>query len=186
MNALVAIWNALVATVSRAKMIGTVAGRRMLVQVQMLNGEVKDGVELILPYGMSAIPNAGDVLVLTVGGTRDHMVAIAVDDSARRIRDLVAGEFGFSDGGQQIVFRTDRLDVGSKNPILVISDADVKVVGAAIVLKSAAGTERVLMDARMMTIFNNHVHTDPHGGFTGPPTTTLSAGSHTTTDTKAS
>jgi phage gp45-like len=41
--------------------------QRTVLQVSVLKGEVKEGVELLLPPGMSAVPLGGDVLLFQVG-----------------------------------------------------------------------------------------------------------------------
>ena len=56
-------------------------------QVKLLAGEVRDNVERVQQYGISAVPLAGaDVLVVCVGGNRDHPVIIGVDDRRHRWR----------------------------------------------------------------------------------------------------
>lgn len=108
--------------------------KRTLVQINGLNGEVKTKVELMHPYGMSALPDAGDVIFLEVGASRAHIVALCADNPALRISDLAKGEFGFRDlDGQQVVFRSDRLEVTTpkKLAITVTGDADIQVGGDA-------------------------------------------------------
>jgi phage baseplate assembly protein V len=94
--------------------------KRTLVQLTGLADEVKDQIELMLPYGMSALPDAGDVVMLQIGGSRAHLVALCGDNPALRIPDLVKGEFGFRDlNGQQIVFRTDKVEVTTPKDLLI-------------------------------------------------------------------
>lgn len=137
MSALASAWDAIVAVVSRGKIAAVHAGRRTLVQVRLLEGELKERVELIMPYGMSAMPAGGDVILLTVGASRDHVVAIGVDDSSLRIRDLAPGEFGFRRGAQQIAFRQARLDIVG-NVLNVVFDGDVNIrSGGTVTVKAA-------------------------------------------------
>lgn len=107
--------------------------KRTLLQISGLKGEVKTGIELFLPFGMSARPTGGeDLLLLQVGGSRGHLVALFADASDLRIRDLHAGEFGFRDqNGQQVVFRSDRLEVTTPLKLVatVSGDMDVTVSG---------------------------------------------------------
>ena len=126
MDSLAAVWNAIVGAISRGKLeIAQRGKQRTLLQMQMLNGETKTA-ELILPYGMSAVPAAGgDVITFTVGATRDHVVAIGVDDPSLRIRDLGSGEFGLTNGSMRIVFRQNRLEISGSQPLQIITDGDV-------------------------------------------------------------
>ena len=69
--------------------------QRAVLQVAVFRGEVKDGVELLLPPGMSAAPLGGDALLFQVNGRRDHLVAL-VDDPATRIADLDSASSAFA------------------------------------------------------------------------------------------
>lgn len=102
-------------------------GARTMMQLTGMANEAFQGIELLLPYGMSAIPvgNTADALILQVNGHRDHKVALAADDPALRIPGLAAGEFGFRDArGQQVVFRGDRLEVTSPLKLVVNTTGD--------------------------------------------------------------
>jgi phage gp45-like len=62
-------------------------------QVSLLAAEDRDGVERYQPYGLSSHPMVGaDAVVVSVAGSRDHPVAIAVDDRRHRPRGLQPGE----------------------------------------------------------------------------------------------
>jgi phage gp45-like len=89
--------------------------KRPLVQLSGLAGEEKTQVELFMPMGMSVYPSGNeDLILLQVGGSRSHLVALFADNPALRITDLKAGEFGHRDtNGQQIVFRQDHLEITS-------------------------------------------------------------------------
>jgi phage gp45-like len=101
--------------------------QRAVLQVAVFRGEVKEGVELLLPPGMSAVPLGGDVLLFQVNGRRDHLVAL-VDDPGTRIADLKAGEFGFRDQvGQQVVFRADHLEITTPRKVVITAAGDVVI-----------------------------------------------------------
>ena len=131
-------------------------GGRVIVDMTMLDGETRRGVELMLPTGLSALPNAGaDLVVLEVGGNRNHLVAMVADDPAQRIEGLAPGEFGMRQGGQQVIFRTDGLEITgalqititSSGPVNLTADATVTVeapriqlgAGATLPVKLASG-----------------------------------------------
>ena len=63
------------------------------VQVQALQGETLDRVERMQQYGLTSHPHPGaEVLLLSVGGMRQHPVAAAIDDRRHRPTNLAAGE----------------------------------------------------------------------------------------------
>jgi phage gp45-like len=105
--------------------------KRPLVQLSGLAGEEKTQVELFMPMGMSVYPSGNeDLILLQVGGSRSHLVALFADNPALRITDLKAGEFGHRDtNGQQIVFRQDRLEITS--PLRVEINVTGQVKGTA-------------------------------------------------------
>ena len=178
--------DAVVGVVSRGKVTAAQRGARNLVQVQLLSGETADHVEFMAPYGMSALPgNGADVVMLNVGATRDHKVVIAVDDPAKRIKDLAPGEFGFGDGNTVLVFRGGELQIMSTLPINIQSSGTVKIQGGEVDLGDYASPFRKLIDERFLALFNAHVHLDSRGGTTSAPTTAGATGTHTTTTTKA-
>ena len=119
--------------VTRGKVTGsrTRAGR-VLVDMTMLDGETRRGVELLLPTGVSALPAAGaDLLVLEVGGNRGHLVAMVADDPSLRMEGLAPGEFGMRDAqGQQVVFRGDRIEISGALRIDITSSGPVNVTAA--------------------------------------------------------
>jgi len=47
------------------------------------------------------------------------------------------------------------------------------VLNGAVTIGGAAGSGKTIATSDLKNIFNNHVHTDPQGGNTGAPTTTL-------------
>ena len=62
------------------------------VQVEALRGEVIDGAERMQLYGITSHPLKGaDVLVLSVGGVRQHPVVL-IDDRRHRVKGLAEGE----------------------------------------------------------------------------------------------
>lgn len=105
---------------------------RPLAALTALFDESKTNVELFHPYGRSAIPVKGEVILLQVLGSRSHLIAICADDGDLRISDLGSGEFGDRDqNGQQIVFRADRIEVTTPLKLVanVTGDVDLTVGG---------------------------------------------------------
>lgn len=64
-----------------------------LVQVKLLDGEVRDGVERFQNYAFSSVPLAGaEGIMACVSGNRDHGILLAADDRRYRPKGLQPGE----------------------------------------------------------------------------------------------
>lgn len=188
MSQVEALDDALRSTVARGKVVAATRAGRLVLQVQLLNGEVVDRVECLQPYGHSALPAPGtDVLMLTVGGVRDDKSVIAIDSPAIRIRDLAPGEIGMGDGNTHFVCRASGAEISTPGAINARSDGAATVIAPSILLQALGATVEALVDARFLALFNAHVHVAPAGGgLTTPPTTTGALGAHTTTNVQAS
>ncbi len=146
-----ALWAAIANAITRGRVTAAALllpnKPRTLLQLTMLAGETANKVELLLPYGMSAVPGAGDVLVFQIGATRDHLVAIGADDSSLRIPDLAATEFGLRDARQsQVVFREDRLEVTTVDIPIVVNTGNGPITintGSGDVTVTTTGTAKV-------------------------------------------
>ena len=92
--------------VSRAVLAAPVndAGGIQVVQVKLLEGEVRDGVERMQNYGFTGVPLAGaEGVMVCVGGDRDHGIVIAMDDRRYRIKGMQPGEVAlYDDLGQKV------------------------------------------------------------------------------------
>lgn len=134
------LWSALTNQVTRGKVTQTgysPGGARMLVQGVGLEGEIHDGLELLLPYGMSARPvgRTADYLVFQINASRDHKVAIGADDPAVRIPDLLPGEVGLRNyRGSQAVLRQDKIEVTAP-----LDDIDVTAAKGNVNVAATAG-----------------------------------------------
>lgn len=63
------------------------------VQVDILEGETKDGIERFQNYGFSSVPKKGaECIILALGGNRDHVVVIVADDRRYRPTGLDEGD----------------------------------------------------------------------------------------------
>lgn len=94
------------------------------VQLGVLAGETREGVERFQNYGFSSVPLDGaEAVVLFVGGSRDHGLAIAVDDRRYRIRNLESGEVAvYTDQGDSIVLKRDgNIEVTASTKVVVNS-----------------------------------------------------------------
>ncbi|EMA7647477.1 phage baseplate assembly protein V [Yersinia enterocolitica] len=97
-------------------------------QVSMLADETADDVERFQNYGHSSVPPAGsEAIILSVGGIRQHLVAIAVDDKNSRLGSLESGDSAvYHLEGHKILLTKDgvikivckRLDVVAEDEIV--------------------------------------------------------------------
>jgi phage baseplate assembly protein V len=80
-------------------------------QVRLMAGEVKDGVEHAEPYGFTSNPHAGaEAFVGFIGGDRSHAVAFVVCDRAARLQGLQSGEVAiYTDEGDCLVLKRGRV-----------------------------------------------------------------------------
>lgn len=120
---------------------------RVIVDMTLTSGETRRGVELMLPGGFSMLPAEGaDLVVLEVGGNRNHLVAMVADDPALRIQGLAPGEFGFRDAaGQQVLVRATGIEITSPLPVRVES-AERVVVEAPEILLGEGATKAVKLE----------------------------------------
>jgi phage gp45-like len=131
-----ALMTRVASAVTRAKLVFAsyaANGARTMLQLTGMTGEVWNGIELILPYGMSAMPvgRTADLLIIQINGNRDHKVAIGADDPACRIAGLQPGEFGFQDiQGQQVVFKRTGIVINTPLAVAIASASGVMVTAS--------------------------------------------------------
>jgi phage baseplate assembly protein V len=80
--------------VSRAVVnIVTDSLKQQNMQINLLDGETADDVERFQNYGHTSVPPVGsEAIVLSVGGKRQHLVAVVVDSKSSRLKDLKSGD----------------------------------------------------------------------------------------------
>lgn len=145
-------------------------------QVKLLAGEVRDNVERIQPYGFSAVPLPGaDVLVVCIGGNRDHPVIIGADDRRHRPTGMQPGDVCIysNQTGHKITLKADRTIEIEGDEITIKADTKitleaplVEVTGALDVMgdiRDQAASGGMSMNG-MRADYNSHVH----GGSPGP------------------
>jgi phage baseplate assembly protein V len=110
------------------------AGGAQLMQVTVLADETRDACERLQGYGVTSVPLAGaEALVISVGGRRDHMHVIAVNDERYRKAGLQPGEVAvYSHTGAYILLRANgTIEINA--PIDMVAGAVVKVAGNQVV-----------------------------------------------------
>jgi phage baseplate assembly protein V len=119
-------------------------------QVSMLSGEIKDGVERIQEYGLaSSLPeNDSDVMMVSLAGNRDHSVIIKAGSRKFRMKDLKNGEVAlYTDEDDMIHFKrgsiidfntktlninaTDTVNIVTKNFNIDCTDFKATATGSA-------------------------------------------------------
>lgn len=144
------------------------------VQVTLLADEVADDVENFQAYGFTSSPLAGaEAIVVSVGGNRDHPVAIVIADRRTRFKGpsgtgMVPGEVAaYMEKGQRVHLKTDG------------SIAVVPVLTGLVDLGDDAPVEFVALATKVLTeltaiktAFDAHVHSGvtPGVGTSGAPT----------------
>ena len=108
-----------------------------VVQLSVLDGETRDGLERVQNYGFTSRPKAGaEAAVVFVGGRRDHGLVVAVDDRRYRLKGLADGEVAvYSETGSSVVLKADgTIQVDAQGAVNINSDAmsDVTLNGGSL------------------------------------------------------
>lgn len=87
------------------------ASKMQSLQVRLLAGEVKDGIEHIEPYGFTSNPQPGaEAIAAFFGGDRSHGVVLCVADRRFRLKGLKPGEVAlYTDEGDVLHFKRGRV-----------------------------------------------------------------------------
>ena len=96
--------------VTRSSVTGsTTTTQGQILNVAMLQGEARAGVEYFEPYGIAgAVPTGATALVLAVGGSRDQVVALCASPKGSTPEGRLAGEVDlYGPQGQRIRMHAD-------------------------------------------------------------------------------
>ncbi len=106
-------------------------GKLQTVQVSLLADEIKDGVELFEPYGLTshALPGA-ETVVGFLGGDRSHGIALVMTDRRHRPTDLAAGEVAVfthedADGGHRLHLGNGRAVTLAGDKVEIRADSEL-------------------------------------------------------------
>jgi len=109
------------------------------VQVSLLHDESKVKVERLQNYGFSGhAPPDSEVIVVFIGGGRDHGVIVGTDSRNARMTGLAEGEVAvYTDEGDSIVLKRDNtIEITTKHAI-VKAEEDVTVESKRVVVKAS-------------------------------------------------
>lgn len=159
-------------------------GALQSLQVSLLADEVRNDVERFQNYGFTSHPHPGaEAVAISVGGSRDHVLVIAVDDRRYRLASLVEGEVAiYTDEGDSIVIkRGGTIEVTAATKVRIVSplvemtgdlhvSGSVQVDGSAHVAGNISSDADITADgqvgdqggaktmAGMRTVYNAHKH----------------------------
>jgi phage baseplate assembly protein V len=139
-------------------------------QVTLLAGETRDRVEHPQPYGFTSRPLAGaEAFVAGVGGSRDHLLVLLVDDRRYRVRALAEGEVAiYDDQGTQLVLRRGgSIEITAAAGVLLHGDLEVDgQIHASGNVSDGTGSVQAFREA-----YDQHRHQEngTGGGVTDPP-----------------
>ena len=157
------------------------SGRKMQVlQVHLLAGEVKDGVEHFEPFGFTSCPLPGaEPIAAFMGGDRSHGVVLVVADRRYRITGLQGGEAALHDAfGNKIHLHLDgtmEMIASAKVQIispLVTMSGNLNVTGNIVAQGDISDHGNKSM-SNMRTTYNGHTHTDPQSGSVAATTSAM-------------
>ena len=143
-------------------------------QIELLSGEVLDGVEHFEPYGYTSNPHPGfEPIAASLAGKRSHTVCIVAADRRYRLRGLASGEVAlYDDLGHQVhLTRTGIVIRGAGHPVTITGtpklrvEADIEATGQIKDLCDGAGKTM----SGMRDTYNSHTHPGDSGGTTGTP-----------------
>ena len=171
MRAIEAMQRQLLGLIGRAVVKSISAATKcQTVDVSLIAGEPKAGVEHLEPYGFTARANSGaEAVVLFPDGDRSHAVVVTVSDRRYRLKGLQTGEVAVYDDQGQSVTQKEELFYDNITGIVVDGagktitfrnspkarfEMDLEVTGQ---VKDLCGSSGTTMSA-MRLAYNGHRH----------------------------
>jgi len=133
------------------------------VDMSLIAGEQKGGVEHMEPYGFTARANAGaEAIVLFPDGDRSHAVTMVVSDRRYRLTGLQSGEVAlYDDQGQSVTLTREGIVVSGAGKPLIFRNApkarfemDIEATGQ---ISDRCDSDGLSM-AAMRIAYNGHRH----------------------------
>lgn len=147
------------------------ASKMQTLQVRLLAGEVKDGIEHFEPYGYTANPHPGaEGVAAFFGGDRSHGVVLCIADRRFRLKGLKPGEVAlYTDEGDCLHFKRGRaLEIQTMTLRVTAGTAvefDTPVIRTTGRIESAGDQ----IAAGVSQISHPHSDVQPGDGQTGAP-----------------
>ncbi|WP_233094012.1 phage baseplate assembly protein V [Azotobacter chroococcum] len=134
---------------------------RQTLQVELLRGELRDGVERMQNYGFTAHPHPGaDAAIAFVAGNREQGIALVVDDRRYRLK-LQPGEVAmYDDLGNKIQLLRDRVQITAVQALEIVAP-NVTIAGNVAITGTLTNNGK--------DVGSTHTHPGDGGGTTGAP-----------------
>ncbi|WP_334469896.1 phage baseplate assembly protein V [Arsenophonus sp. PmNCSU2021_1] len=152
------------------------------VDVAMIAGDTKAGMEYLEPYGFTSTAHSGaEGVALFLAGDRSHGIVISVADRRYRIKGLKSGEVAiYTDEGDSIMLKRGRLIeattetfiIHAKNKIVLDTqqvETPGKITAAQSIVSQAEVQDKTGSLSTMRAQYNTHDHKGDSGGITGKP-----------------
>ncbi|HFK2693717.1 TPA: phage baseplate assembly protein V [Kluyvera ascorbata] len=139
------------------------ASKCQMIDVELLAGQLKSGIEYLEPYGFTSRAKSGaEAVVLFPDGDRSHAIAITVSDRRYRLKGLKTGEVAlYDDQGQSVTLTRNGIVVDGGGKIITFKNAtkarfemDLDVTGQVKDLCDSGG----LTMSAMRISYNGHRH----------------------------
>lgn len=155
------------------------ASKCQTVDVELLAGQGKAGIEHLEPYGFTSRAKSGaEAVVLFPDGDRSHAVVVSISDRRYRIKGLKTGEVAFyDDQGQTVTLTRNGIVVDGGGKVITFKNAPkarfempVESTGS---IKDFCDSSGQTM-AEMRQVYNGHKHNE-NGDTTDAPDTKMEA-----------
>lgn len=101
--------------------------------------EMLSDIEVMHHYGLTSVPLPGaEVVMLAVGGVKDHGIVIAVDDRRYRVTGLAGGDVAIYDHTGQMVHLGGAAGITVHSPVSVTIDAPTVTLTGDLVLTNGS------------------------------------------------
>ena len=135
------------------------ANGRQQLQVELLKGELRDGVEHMQNYGFTSHPKGGDVAVAFIGGNREQGIVLVVDDRRYRI-SLEPGEVAiYDDQGNKIELLREMIKVTAVAKVQIAAP-DIEIIGNLKIQGNIDSTGTITNNGKRV----DSTHTHANGG----------------------
>lgn len=144
------------------------SGSRQRVQVELLKGELRDGMEHMQNYGFTSHPQGGDAAVAFLGGSRDQGIVLVIDDRRYRI-PLEVGEVAiYDDLGNKVELLREMVKVTAVQHLEAVAPT-IKLVGNLEVIGDITSTGTVTNNGKDIGSTHKHSGVTAGSGNSGVP-----------------
>jgi phage baseplate assembly protein V len=156
------------------------SGRLQRLQVSLLTDEVRDDLNRYQNYGFASRPLPGaEAVVGAIGGSRNHLIVLVIEDGRHRKRNLEEGESAmYTDEGDYIHMKRGRIVEVFAGAKLKVTSPEVEVIAETKVTLQTpvceisgdlnvggnATVQGTVQGAEVQTQAGVKLGTHPHGG----------------------